>query len=178
MRPRSSTQISKKWLPDPSVPNCLIALSSRSWPSSVAGRCAASHRSALRPWSLCPWPTPAGMARSMRPSSGSSVSGSWSSVRSSSAAIMPQPMSTPTAAGMIAPLVGMTDPTVAPMPTWASGMRATWSSTIGRRAAFSACRIVAGSTSLAQDSSRSLTVVGIGRTSYPFAREDAGDSVG
>ena len=31
-------------------------------------------------------------------------------------AIMPQPMSTPTAAGMIAPLVGITEPTVAPMP--------------------------------------------------------------
>ena len=39
-------------------------------------------------------------------------------------AIMPQPMSTPTAAGMIAPSVGMTDPTVAPMPRWASGISA------------------------------------------------------
>ena len=38
---------------------------------------------------------------------------------------MPQPMSTPTAAGMIAPSVGMTEPTVAPMPRWASGMSAT-----------------------------------------------------
>ena len=61
----------------------------------------------------------------MRPSSGSSVSGSWSSVTSSSAAIMPQPMSTPTADGITAPVVGITEPTVAPMPTWASGMRAT-----------------------------------------------------
>ena len=40
-------------------------------------------------------------------------------------AIMPQPMSTPTAAGMIAPSVGMTDPTVAPLPRWASGISAT-----------------------------------------------------
>ena len=41
------------------------------------------------------------------------------------AAIMPQPMSTPTAAGMIAPSVGMQEPTVAPMPKWQSGMTAT-----------------------------------------------------
>ena len=33
------------------------------------------------------------------------------------AAIMPQPMSTPTAAGITAPLVGITEPTVAPIPT-------------------------------------------------------------
>ncbi len=38
---------------------------------------------------------------------------------------MPQPISTPTAAGMTAPLVGITDPTVAPMPIWTSGMAAT-----------------------------------------------------
>ena len=97
----------------------------------------------------------------MRPSSGSSVSGSWSSVTSSSAATMPQPMSTPTAAGITAPLVGITDPTVAPMPTWASGMRATWPSTIGSRAVFSAWRMVPGSMSLAQEMSLSLTLVGM-----------------
>ena len=39
-------------------------------------------------------------------------------------AIMPQPMSTPTAAGMIAPTVGMTLPTVAPLPRCASGISA------------------------------------------------------
>lgn len=39
-------------------------------------------------------------------------------------AIMPQPMSTPTAAGMIAPSVGMTEPTVAPLPRCASGISA------------------------------------------------------
>ena len=53
------------------------------------------------------------------------------SVRSVSAAIIPQPMSTPTADGMTAPTVGMTEPMVAPMPTWASGMRATWPATNG-----------------------------------------------
>src|ERR1019366_5320273 len=41
-----------------------------------------------------------------------------------SMAIMPQPMSTPTAAGMIAPSVGMTDPTVAPRPGCASDISA------------------------------------------------------
>ena len=40
------------------------------------------------------------------------------------AAIIPQPMSTPTAAGMMALTVAITDPTVAPMPTCTSGMAA------------------------------------------------------
>ena len=37
-------------------------------------------------------------------------------------AIIPQPMSTPTAAGMMAPLVGITEPTVAPLPRCTSGI--------------------------------------------------------
>src|SRR5256885_11131457 len=44
---------------------------------------------------------------------------------------MPQPISTPTAAGMIARRVGITEPTVAPMPACTSGMAATWPNTIG-----------------------------------------------
>ena len=40
-------------------------------------------------------------------------------------AIIPQPISTPTAAGMIAPLVAMTLPTVAPIPQCTSGITAT-----------------------------------------------------
>ena len=87
------------------------------------------------------------------------------SVTSSSAATMPQPMSTPTADGMTAPLVGMTEPTVAPMPTWASGMRATWPSTMGRRAVFSAWRMVPGSMSLAHEMSLGLMVTGMVGTS-------------
>ncbi len=78
---------------------------------------------------------------------------------------MPQPMSTPTAEGITAPRVGMTDPTVAPMPTWASGMRATWPSTMGSRAVFSAWRMVSGSISLAQEMSLGLTWMGIGTSS-------------
>jgi hypothetical protein len=75
---------------------------------------------------------------------------------------MPQPMSTPTAEGMTASRVGMTEPTVAPMPTWASGMRATWPSTMGRRAVISAWRMVPGSMSLPHEISLSLTMVGMG----------------
>jgi hypothetical protein len=44
------------------------------------------------------------------------LSGNWLAFRLVLTAIMPQPMSTPTAAGMIAPLVGITLPTVAPIP--------------------------------------------------------------
>ena len=71
------------------------------------------------------WPADSGMARSMSSRSRLPVPGQvleptyW--VRT---AIMPQPMSTPTAAGMMAPSVGMTEPTVAPLPRWASGIRA------------------------------------------------------
>ena len=81
-------------------------------------------------------------------------------MRSVRDAIIPQPMSTPTAAGMTAPFVGMTEPTVEPMPRCASGMRATWPSTMGRRAAFSAWRSVSGSRSLTQEISLSLILVG------------------
>ncbi len=38
---------------------------------------------------------------------------------------MPQPMSTPTAAGATAWLIAMTEPTVAPLPRWTSGMTRT-----------------------------------------------------
>src|SRR4051812_31122538 len=48
-------------------------------------------------------------------------------------------MSTPTAAGMIAPSVGMTLPTVAPMPRWASGIRARCGWMKGMVEAVSAC---------------------------------------
>ena len=47
---------------------------------------------------------------------------------------MPQPMSTPTAAGMIARLVAITLPTVAPLPRCTSGITATWRWMNGRRA--------------------------------------------
>ena len=56
-------------------------------------------------------------------------------------AIMPQPMSTPTAAGMIAPQVGITEPTVAPMPRCTSGIAAMCLNTNGRRAALRSWRL-------------------------------------
>ena len=55
-------------------------------------------------------------------------------------ATMPQPMSTPTAAGTIAPTVGITDPTVAPIPRCTSGIAATCECTKGSRATFSSWR--------------------------------------
>ena len=55
------------------------------------------------------------------------------------AAIIPQPMSTPTAAGITAPAVATTLPTVAPMPWCASGMTATHLWTKGRLAMFLSC---------------------------------------
>src|SRR5713226_2264940 len=55
------------------------------------------------------------------------LSGRVRALRSVCTAIMPQPMSTPTAAGIIAPFVGITLPTVAPIPQWTSGMAATHS---------------------------------------------------
>ena len=53
------------------------------------------------------------------------LSGSWLACKEVCTAIMPQPMSTPTAAGMIAPRVGITLPTVAPIPQCTSGIAAT-----------------------------------------------------
>ena len=61
-------------------------------------------------------------------------------------AIMPQPMSTPTAAGTIAPLVAMTEPTVAPLPKCTSGMMATWLWMKGSAAMLNSCRRAASST--------------------------------
>ena len=60
-------------------------------------------------------------------------------------AIMPQPMSTPTAAGMMAPTVGITDPTVAPMPQCTSGITATCEWMNGSEATFFSCFSAASS---------------------------------
>ena len=61
-------------------------------------------------------------------------------------AIMPQPMSTPTAAGMIAPCVAITEPTVAPLPTCTSGITARCECTNGMRAMFASCVFASSST--------------------------------
>lgn len=56
-------------------------------------------------------------------------------------------MSTPTAAGTIAPLVAITEPTVAPMPQWMSGMAATCLWMKGSAATLRSCFAAASSTS-------------------------------
>ena len=58
---------------------------------------------------------------------------------------IPHPISTPTAAGMIAPSVGITDPTVAPFPWCASGIRARCGKMNGMDAVRSACSRAWGS---------------------------------
>lgn len=52
--------------------------------------------------------------------------------------------------------VEMTDPTVAPLPRWASGIRARWGWMNGIDAAFTACSRVVGSRTDAQLMSRVL----------------------
>ena len=134
-----------KWLPVPSVPRWtrLFVFSSRGYlsvirlkraasvaqASTIAGRrvapanrcraCRGRRRGRAAP--------PARSRRGCPPDCREGRSRS-SEVR---AAIMPQPMSTPTAAGITAPLVGITEPTVAPMPTWTSGIAATCLNTNG-----------------------------------------------
>src|SRR4029453_14832670 len=61
------------------------------------------------------------------------LSGRPAAVRLVRTAPIPQPMSTPTAAGETAPRMPMTEPTVAPFPKCTSGMTATWA-TQGRLA--------------------------------------------
>src|SRR5512146_492821 len=59
---------------------------------------------------------------------------------------MPQPISTPTAAGIIAPRVGITLPTVAPIPQCTSGIAATHLKTNGSMATLRNCFSAASST--------------------------------
>ena len=75
-------------------------------------------------------------------------------------AIIPQPISTPTAAGTIAPCVAMTEPTVAPIPTCASGMSATCEWTNGNLAVSRAwSRVFSSIPSAPQTRSLSSTLV-------------------
>ena len=127
-----------KWFPVPSVPRCSIAVPrptrgcfstialKRASRSAHADRVASgtschAPRSSRPPLLVRPWGTAASIAvRSAR-----SESGSCDAVRLVRAAIIPQPMSTPTAAGITAPCVAITLPTVAPIPLCASGITAT-----------------------------------------------------
>jgi hypothetical protein len=78
-----------------------------------------------RPFALSCMSKPTGTSRSMAPRIFPRLVGrslAWSESRT---AFIPQPMSTPTAAGMTAALVGITLPTVAPIPACTSGIAAT-----------------------------------------------------
>jgi hypothetical protein len=158
IRSASSTLTSMKWLPEPRLPSCsrqfgLIA-SACSRPSSASS--SAIRTSEVSESELLYLPALRGTAaeieacRSSR-SDGRSASTYWVRI-----AIMPQPMSTPTAAGMIAPRVGITEPTVAPLPRCASGMNARCGKMNGIVLVASACARVPSSRIDAQFMSRLL----------------------
>jgi hypothetical protein len=98
------------------------------------------------PGSRAPGARPCGTARSIAERSGARLSGRSAAPRVVLQAIIPQPMSTPTAAGMMARRVGITEPTVAPMPKCTSGIAAMCLNTTGRRAAFCSWRFASSST--------------------------------
>ena len=99
-----------------------------------------SFAAALRPTPPC------GTAASMPLRSLASLSGRSLAVSVVRTAIMPQPISTPTAAGTIAPRVAITEPTVAPLPRCTSGITATWLWTNGSAAMLTSCWRAASST--------------------------------
>src|SRR5215470_4709972 len=149
-RSASSRQTSMKWLPVPSVPRCttlfeflilpcllVIAanLGSRRRHASTAGAGGFSQAPLSRPRAV----RPCGTARSIAARTSRRLSGRSLAVKVVRSAAIPQPMSTPTAAGMMAPTVGMTLPTVAPTPQWTSGIAATQPRTHGRRATLCSC---------------------------------------
>ncbi len=158
-KPSWSRQTSMKWLPVPRVPRCLrlLVFFKRGCSSHKASNSGAScdqaastasggfsHEPVSRPCRL--GTEPCGTARSIALRSGPRLSGRSSARKVVLQAIIPQPMSTPTAAGMMALKVGITEPTVAPMPRCTSGIAATCLKTIGKRAALANCAMASGST--------------------------------
>ena len=119
-----------KWLPEPSEPSCSGQLprDARRPARHLAARAAPSTRGAavVPAPACCTRPADSGTApRDLLVQHAEVAPARSSAVNWVRTAIIPQPMSTPTAAGMIAPSVGMTEPTVAPLPRCASGIRAT-----------------------------------------------------
>jgi hypothetical protein len=92
-------------------------------------------------------------------------SGRSFAVRLVRTAIIPQPMSTPTAAGMIAPFVGTTLPTVAPLPRCTSGIAATHLWMNGSCAMFTSWRRASGSNATPRVHARMGTPPGTSMTS-------------
>jgi hypothetical protein len=91
---------------------------------------------------------PTGTSRSICARSLPRLSGRSFAMRLVFAATIPQPMSTPTAAGMIAARVAITVPTVAPLPRCTSGITATWPARIGSRVTLRICSSAPCSTSM------------------------------
>ena len=131
----SSMLTSTKWLPPPRVPSCapilaLTLLDIAFLSGSLRERSQSRAAAVASGWAANPDGTDAAMASS----AGARSSGRCEAVCRERTAVMPHPRSTPTAAGMMAASVGITDPTVAPMPTWASAISATSPDTAGLRA--------------------------------------------
>ena len=179
-RSSSSRQSSMKWLPVPSVPRWFSVLPrrSRSYLTQMRSKPSlnAAHALALRLGNephapRSPFPPcrvrPCGTAASMSERAPSSESGRSADVIDVRAAIMPQPMSTPTAAGTIAPRVGITLPTVAPIPRCTSGITATWRWMNGSNAILRSC-------SLAESSTGTPRVHGLDRVQATVERLVAG----
>ena len=76
------------------------------------------------------------------------LSGNSLAVSDKRTAFIPQPISTPTAAGIMADLVGMTLPTVAPLPKCTSGITAMCECTNSSFAILRNCSIASGAMSL------------------------------
>lgn len=156
-RSASSRQTSMKWLPVPRVPRCwrLLVFSSLGCLSVIALKrpasafqawSAASGTSCQAPRSRRPKVLPWGTACSMALRRACRLSGRSAATSEVRAAIIPQPISTPTAAGMIAPRVGITLPMVEPLPRCTSGITARCLKMKGIFAVFSNCWRASSST--------------------------------
>ncbi len=140
-----------KWLPPPRVPSWMPILAftllcTAALLGSLRSRSQSRAAVVASGWAL----NPAGTAAATASSAPLRSSGSCDAVCGVRTAVIPQPKSTPTAAGMMAASVGITDPMVAPMPTWASAIKATGPDTAGLRAVRWACTSVSASASNAQ----------------------------
>jgi hypothetical protein len=124
---------------DFSIAGCLATMRSKRSARPFQAAATGFGGSCQAPLSRPPWLTlrPCGTAFSIAARTAARLSGRSLALSEVSTAIMPQPMSTPTAAGMIAPTVGITLPTVAPMPQCTSGIAATQRWMNGMRATFS-----------------------------------------
>ena len=129
-----SRQTSMKWLPPPSVPSCFIAFALRSrtpsWSSPKSFQPSQYEDSSTDSlYELKPTGISSSIAKRKsfnRPSRMPLLNGVFT-------AIMPQPMSTPTVAGITASFVAMTEPTMLPLPKCASGIKATCRNKHGKR---------------------------------------------